>query len=336
MKYQDEKYLARGVSHQKKDVHEAIKNVNSKQRTIDAFCKVTPNPFFDFGKEDYFLLHADGAGTKSSLAYLYWKETGDISVFSSIAQDALIMNTDDMMCVGAIDNFAFSSTIGRNKHLIPGEVISAIIEGNQKMVDNLQQNGINCQMMGGETADVGDLVQTLIVDATAAAFVKKNKFIQTHSISPNLVILGLSSFGKASYEEQYNSGIGSNGLTSARHDLLHTSYRKKYPETFSSNTNLEYIYNGHYYIEDILDKTPLNIGQALLSPTRTYLPVIKKIFAEHFDDIKSMIHCTGGGQTKCLKFGKNIHFIKDNLFDFPPLFELLKETTNYKEFFQSF
>ena len=345
MNTQNDRYSSRGVSHQKEDIHKAINKVNKtsvkKNSPFDnAFCKAIPNPFPHSKKEDVFLLHADGSGTKSALAYLYWKETNDISVFKGIAQDALVMNTDDMLCVGAVDNFMFSSTIGRNKHLIPGEIISALIEGNEEFVSFLNDHDIQAQIVGGETADIGDLVQTVVVDATATTFLEKNKFIQTQQIKPNSVIIGLASFGKATYEKEYNSGIGSNGLTSARHDLLKSIY-KKYPETFSEITeksNPELIYGGAYSLLDSLPYTDesINIGKALLSPTRTYLPIIKKVLSESPQSIDAIIHCTGGAQTKCLKFGNNIHYVKNNLFELPALFKILKEQTSYEEFFQVF
>ena len=345
IKIQNEKYYNRGVSHQKEDVHQAISKINQKidekqKPFYNSFCKVIPNPFHHIKNNLLFLFHADGTGTKSALAYLYWKETGDINVFRGLAQDALVMNTDDMLCVGAIDNFMFSSTIGRNKHLIPGEIITALIEANEEFVSFLNHYGIQAQILGGETADIGDLVQTIVVDATATSFIKREQFIQTQNIKPNSVIVGLASFGKSSYEKEYNSGIGSNGLTSARHDILKPIY-KKYPETFSEITeraNPTLIYGGNYSLLDNLPYTDDNItvGKALLSPTRTYLPVVKIIFEECFKKIEAIIHCTGGGQTKCLKFGQNIHFIKNNLFELPPIFKLLKEQNSYEEFFQVF
>lgn len=345
MNTQNNRYLDRGVSHQKEDVHKAIQIADRKSKMkkdsnnpfSNAFCKAIENPFSN-DTDSLFLLHADGAGTKTALAYLYWKEMGDLNAFKGIAQDSLVMNTDDMLCVGATDNFIFSSTIDRNKHLIPGEVISTLIEANEEFVNLLNENGIRARMLGGETGDMGDLIQTIVVNATATTIIDKSQFIQTQNIQPNSVIVGLASFGKSRYENEYNSGIGSNGLTSARHDILKSIY-KKYPETFSKITeelNPDLIYGGDFLLSDPLSETPINIGQALLSPTRTYLPVVREILKECSSQIDAIIHCTGGGQTKCLKFGQNIHFIKNNLFHLPPLFKLLKEKTTYEEFFQVF
>ena len=332
-------YFNRGVSSQKEDVHKATSKLY-KGISPYAFCQV----FEDDKEKKYISLHADGAGTKSSLAYIYWKETGDVSVFEGIAQDALIMNIDDLLCVGGIVNKAstyVSSTIGRNKHRIPGEILQAIINGTNQFINKLNSHGANIQFSGGETADVGDLVRTIIVDNTVYTSLDKKQFIDAKNIKPNLAIVGLSSFGKANYENEYNSGIGSNGLTSARHDLLSKNYRSKYPESYDDMTDINYIYNGHYLLTDRLpfnNNDFLCIGKLLLSPCRTYFPVINEILTQTKIPIHGIIHCSGGGQTKCKKFSKNIHYIKDNLFELPPLFELLRnvKNTTLKEFFQTY
>lgn len=328
MSQNQNKYAMRGVSHKKEDVHSAIKTLK-KTEYSGAFCSAIP-----FGENQLGLMHADGAGTKSSLAYLYWKETGDVSIFKNVAYDALVMNTDDLLCVGAIDNFIFSSTLGRNKHLVSGEVIREIISANREFIEMLNDHGISCQLAGGETADVGDVVKTLIIDATAFTTMPKQNFIHANNIAAGQVIVGFSSYGQTRYENEYNSGIGSNGLTSARHDLLSKIYFEKYPESFDAYTDSKYIYTGDYEITDNLEGTPLTIGKALLSPTRTYLPMIKQILDNYAKNISAIIHCTGGGQSKCLHFSSGVHYIKDNLFDLPPLFETLAQKTDMQEMWQ--
>ena len=328
------RYLERGVSAQKEDVHNAIKNQN-KGLFDNTFCKIVPD-ILSNDPEYCNVMHADGAGTKSALAYLYWKETGDISVWRGIAQDSLIMNIDDLICVGATNNIIMSSTIGRNKHLIPGEVISEIIEGNSDVIKMLNNHGINIVSAGGETADVGDITKTILVDSTVIAREKRNKIVNCE-IKEGNVIVGLSSYGMASYESEYNSGIGSNGLTSARHDILSKIYAEKYPETYSSETNKDFIYCGNHLLTDDCE-THKNIGKLLLSPTRTYAPVILKILENHFKNISGIIHCTGGGQTKVLHFTKNKKIIKNNLFEVPEVFKIIQKDTNIstKEMFEVF
>ena len=328
------RYLERGVSAQKEDVHNAIKNQN-KGLFDNTFCKIVPD-ILSNDPEYCNVMHADGAGTKSALAYLYWKETGDISVWRGIAQDSLIMNIDDLVCVGATNNIIMSSTIGRNKHLIPGEVISEIIEGNSDVIKMLNNHGINIVSAGGETADVGDITKTILVDSTVIAREKRNKIVNCE-IKEGNVIVGLSSYGMASYESEYNSGIGSNGLTSARHDILSKVYAEKYPETYSSETNKDFIYCGNYLLTDDCE-THKNIGKLLLSPTRTYAPIILKILENHFKNISGIIHCTGGGQTKVLHFTKNKKIIKNNLFEVPEVFKIIQKDTNIstKEMFEVF
>ena len=328
------RYLERGVSAQKEDVHNAIKNQN-KGLFNNTFCKIVPD-ILSNDPEYCNIMHADGAGTKSALAYLYWKETGDISVWRGIAQDSLIMNIDDLICVGATNNIIMSSTIGRNKHLIPGEVISEIIEGNSDVIKMLNNHGINIVSAGGETADVGDITKTILVDSTVIARVKRDKIVNCE-IKEGNVIVGLSSYGKASYESEYNSGIGSNGLTSARHDILSKVYAEKYPETYSPETKKSFIYCGNHLLTDECE-THKNIGQLLLSPTRTYAPIILKILENHFKNISGIIHCTGGGQTKVLHFTKNKKIIKNNLFDVPEVFKIIQKDTNIstKEMFEVF
>ena len=328
------RYLERGVSAQKEDVHNAIKNQN-KGLFDNTFCKIVPD-ILSNDPEYCNVMHADGAGTKSALAYLYWKETGDISVWRGIAQDSLIMNIDDLVCVGATNNIIMSSTIGRNKHLIPGEVISEIIEGNSDVIKMLNNHGINIVSAGGETADVGDITKTILVDSTVIAREKRNKIVNCE-IKEGNVIVGLSSYGMASYESEYNSGIGSNGLTSARHDILSKVYAEKYPETYSSETNKDFIYCGNYLLTDDCE-THKNIGKLLLSPTRTYAPIILKILENHFKKISGIIHCTGGGQTKVLHFTKNKKIIKNNLFEVPEVFKIIQKDTNIstKEMFEVF
>ena len=328
------RYLERGVSAQKEDVHNAIKNQN-KGLFDNTFCKIVPD-ILSNDPEYCNVMHADGAGTKAALAYLYWKETGDISVWRGIAQDSLIMNIDDLICVGATNNIIMSSTIGRNKHLIPGEVISEIIEGNSDVIKMLNNHGINIVSAGGETADVGDITKTILVDSTVIAREKRNKIVNCE-IKEGNVIVGLSSYGMSSYESEYNSGIGSNGLTSARHDILSKVYAEKYPETYSSETNKNFIYCGNHLLTDDCE-THKNIGKLLLSPTRTYAPIILKILKNHFKNISGIIHCTGGGQTKVLHFTKNKKIIKNNLFEVPEVFKIIQKDTNIstKEMFEVF
>ena len=328
------RYLRRGVSSKKEDIHNAIKNVD-KGLFPNAFCKIVPDILSN--DPNYCnIMHADGAGTKSSLAYLYWKETNDISVWRGIAQDALIMNIDDLICVGAIDNILMSSTIGRNKHLIPGEVISEIIQGTNDVINLLKNNNINITATGGETADVGDITKTIIVDSTIVAREKRENII-SNQIQNGDVIIGLASFGQSTYENEYNSGIGSNGLTSARHDILHNSYANKYPESFSDEINKDLIYCGKNLLTDP-SKTAENIGKLLLSPTRTYAPVFQQILKKFRKKISGIIHCTGGGQTKILHFVKNCRIIKDNMLEIPEIFNIIKKQTNtsWKEMYEVF
>lgn len=331
------RYAQRGVSAGKEDVHNAIKNVD-KGLFPKAFCKIVPD--YLTGDQDYCLImHADGAGTKSSLAYMYWKETGNLSVWKGIAQDALIMNIDDLLCVGATDNIMLSSTIGRNKNKIPGDVISAIINGTEELIAELKQFGVEIHSTGGETADVGDLVRTIIVDSTVTARMKKADVIDNTNIKPGNVIVGLSSSGQASYEKEYNGGMGSNGLTSARHDVFSKVLAKKYPESFDNDIPEELIYSGNKSLTDSVENSPLDAGKLVLSPTRTYAPVIKKILATFSNkEINGMVHCSGGAQTKILHFVDNLHIIKDNMFGVPPLFELIQQEskTDWKEMYQVF
>ena len=328
------RYLERGVSSQKEDIHNAIKNHN-KGLFKNSFCKIVPDILSN--DPDYCnIMHADGAGTKSALAYLYWKETDDLSIWRGIAQDALVMNIDDLICVGVTNNIIMSSTIGRNKHLIPGEVISEIIQGNLDVINMLKKFDINITSAGGETADVGDITKTMIVDSTVIA--RENiKNIINCDIKDGDVIVGLSSTGKASYEKELNSGIGSNGLTSARHDILSEIYKRKYPETFSDETNPEFIYSGKRMVTDPC-KTAINIGKLLLSPTRTYAPIIKKIISSNFNNISGIIHCTGGGQTKVLHFTDKLRIVKDNLFEIPEIFQIIHNDTDttLKEMYEVF
>ncbi len=322
----DSSYLKRGASASKSEVHQAIKNVD-KGLFPDAFCKITEDYL---GNDPNFcnIIHADGAGTKASLAYLYYQETGDISVFKGIAQDSLVMNLDDLVCIGAKDNFIFSNTIGRNKHLISGEIIKTIIEGYDEYIEKLRGFGINIHSCGGETADVGDLVKTLIIDSTLCVRMKRDEVISLDKIKPGNVIVGLASFGKTTYEDEYNSGIGSNGLTNARHDVLSSIYKEKYPETYANETDKDYIYCGNYKLTDQLANTDLTIGKALLSPTRSFAPLLKKIFDQQSlaKEIRGIIHNTGGGQTKCKNFSNSLHFIKDDLFETPPIFKIIQES----------
>ncbi len=331
------RYSGRGVSAQKEDVHRAIANLD-KGLYPKAFCKIIPD--FLTGSEDHcVVMHADGAGTKSSLAYMYWKETGDLSVWKGIAQDALVMNLDDLLCVGATESpILLSSTIGRNKNLIPGEVISAIINGTQELVDEMAKWGIDLVLTGGETADVGDLVRTIIVDSTVTARMKRSEVIDNANIKAGNVIVGLASFGQASYESEYNGGMGSNGLTSARHDVFNKTLAEKYPESFDALVPSELVYSGDKNLTDKVEGSPLDAGKLVLSPTRTYAPLIKKMLAEHRSAIDGLVHCSGGAQTKVLHFVENVHVIKDNLFDVPPLFDLIQKSSgsDWKEMYQVF
>ncbi len=332
----DNRYNLRGVSAQKEDVHNAIKNID-KGLFPKAFCKIIPDHLT--GDEDYcVIMHADGAGTKSSLAYMYWKETGDISVWKGIAQDALIMNIDDLLCVGATDNILLSSTIGRNKNLIPGEVISAIINGSEELLDQLKRFGVTIYSTGGETADVGDLVRTIIVDSTVTARMKRDDVIDNSNIQAGDVIVGLASFGQATYETEYNGGMGSNGLTSARHDVFSKYLAKKYPESFDASVPEELIYSGKVKLTDKIKGVDIDAGKLVLSPTRTYAPIIKKILESHRKEIHGMVHCSGGAQTKILHFIDKLHIIKDHMFEIPPLFKLIQEQsgTNWREMYQVF
>lgn len=331
------RYAQRGVSASKEDVHKAIKNIN-KGLFPKAFCKIVPDHLTN--DSDYCLImHADGAGTKSSLAYMYWRETGDVSVWKGIAQDALIMNIDDLLCVGATDHIMLSSTIGRNKNLIPGEVISAIINGTEELIEELKNFGVTIHSTGGETADVGDLVRTIIVDSTVTARMRKSDVIDNGNISPGDVIVGLSSYGKASYEKQYNGGMGSNGLTSARHDVFHKYLAEKFPESYDSSVPEDLVYSGKTKLTDQVKDAPIDAGKLVLSPTRTYAPIIKEILSKYNSDtIHGMVHCSGGAQTKILHFIDNLHVIKDNMFNVPPLFKLIQEQSNtdWKEMYQVF
>jgi phosphoribosylformylglycinamidine cyclo-ligase len=336
-KENSDRYAQRGVSASKEDVHNAIKNVD-KGLFPQAFCKIVPDHLT--GDDAYCLImHADGAGTKSSLAYMYWKETGDLSVWKGVAQDALIMNIDDLLCVGAVDNIMLSSTIGRNKNLIPGEVISAIINGTEELIDDLKKFGVTIYSTGGETADVGDLVRTIIVDSTVTARMRRSDVIDNANIEAGDVIVGLASFGQASYETEYNGGMGSNGLTSARHDVFAKSIAAKYPESFDPSVPEELVYSGSKDLLDSVNGSPLNAGKLVLSPTRTYAPIIKKILVSYGSDkIHGMVHCSGGAQTKILHFIDKLHIIKDNLFPVPPLFKLIQEEskTDWKEMYKVF
>lgn len=331
------RYAQRGVSAQKEDVHNAIKNID-KGLFPKAFCKIVPD--YLTNNEDYCLImHADGAGTKSSLAYLYWKETGDLSVWKGIAQDALIMNIDDLLCVGATENIMLSSTIGRNKNLVPGEVISAIINGTEELINELKKFGVTIHSTGGETADVGDVVRTIIVDSTVTARMKRSDVIDNSNIKAGDVIVGLESFGQATYESEYNGGMGSNGLTSARHDVFAHYLAENYPESFDPSVPKELIYSGGKKLTDEVEGSPINAGKLVLSPTRTYAPIIKAILSKYTSEkVHGMVHCSGGAQTKILHFVDNVHVIKDNLFEVPPLFKLIQEQsqTGWKEMYQVF
>ena len=329
--------MARGVSAMKEDVHNAIKNID-KGLFPQAFCKIIPDILG--GDPDYCnIMHADGAGTKSSLAYLYWKETGDVSVWKGIAQDALIMNTDDLLCVGAVDNILVSSTIGRNKMLIPGEVISAIINGTDELLQQMRDMGVGIYATGGETADVGDLVRTIIVDSTVTCRMKRCDVIDNANIRPGDVIVGLSSCGQSTYEKEYNGGMGSNGLTSARHDVFAKYLAEKYPESYDHAVPEELVYSGNFRLEDEVDGAPVNAGKLVLSPTRTYAPVVKRLLDELRPRIHGMVHCTGGAQTKVLHFvGENCRVVKDNMFPVPPLFRAIQQQsqTDWQEMYKVF
>lgn len=331
------RYSLRGVSASKEDVHNAIKNID-KGLFPKAFCKIIPD--YLTNDEDYCLImHADGAGTKSSLAYMYWKETGDLSVWKGIAQDALIMNIDDLICVGATDNILLSSTIGRNKNLIPSEVISAIINGTQELIDELASFGVTIHSTGGETADVGDIVRTIIVDSTVTARMKRSQVIDNANIKAGDVIVGLASYGQSTYEKSYNGGMGSNGLTSARHDVFAKYLAQKYPESFDASVPNELVYSGNVKLTDKVPNSPIDAGKLVLSPTRTYAPVVKKVLEKYSaSQIHGMVHCSGGAQTKVLHFVDNVHVIKDNLLPVPPLFKLIQKQSNtdWKEMYQVF
>ncbi len=337
MKVKKNRYELRGVSSKKEDVHKAIKNID-KGLYPKAFCKIVPD--YLTNNDSYCLaMHADGAGTKSSLAYIYWRETGDLSVWKGIAQDSLVMNLDDLLCVGITSNILYSSTIGRNKKKITPDVLSSIIDGTEELIDELNSYGINITSTGGETADIGDLVKTIVVDSTVVGRIKRNQIINNKNITEGNVIVGLASFGKSSYEKKYNSGIGSNGLTSARHDVFNSFLKNKYPESFDNSIQKELIYSGSKTIFDKIDGLNMNVGELILSPTRTYAPVVKKILEKiPSDRIKGMIHCTGGGQTKILHFIEKNHVIKDNLFDIPPVFKLIQNESgsDWREMYQVF
>ncbi len=333
----NQRYMQRGVSAAKEDVHNAIKSID-KGLYPQAFCKIIPDILG--GDPEYCnIMHADGAGTKSSLAYMYWRETGDLSVWRGIAQDALIMNTDDLLCVGATDNILVSSTIGRNKMLIPGEVISAIIEGTDSLMKEMRQWGIGIHGTGGETADVGDLVRTIIVDSTVTCRMKRSEVIDNKNIRPGNVIVGLASFGQATYENEYNGGMGSNGLTSARHDVFAKYLAEKYPESYDHSVPEELVYSGTYKLTDSIEDVPVVAGKLVLSPTRTYAPVIRRILDAMRPNIHGMVHCTGGAQTKVLHFvNENCRVVKDNMFPIPPLFRIIQEQsrTDWSEMYKVF
>ena len=332
-----DRYRLRGVSAQKEDVHNAIKNID-KGLFPKAFCKIVPD--YLTGSEDHcIVMHADGAGTKSSLAYAYWKETGDLTVWKGIAQDALIMNIDDLLCVGATENILLSSTIGRNKQRIPGEVLAAIINGTEELINDLAGHGVSIKSTGGETADVGDLVQTIIVDSTVVARMKRTEVIDNANIQPGDVIVGLASFGQANYETAYNGGMGSNGLTSARHDVFNTSVKDKFPETFDASVPDELVYSGSKNLTDAVEGAPIDAGKLVLSPTRTYAPIIQQILNTiERSHLHGMVHCSGGAQTKVLHFVDKVHVIKDSLFATPPLFKMIQEEsgTSWKEMYEVF
>jgi phosphoribosylformylglycinamidine cyclo-ligase len=330
------KYNKRGVSSSKEDVHEAIRYID-KGLFPKAFCKIIPDILG--GDKDYCnVMHADGAGTKSSLAYVYWKETGDMSVWKGIAQDAVVMNLDDLLCIGAYENIILSSTIGRNKNLIPGEVISAIIKGTEEVLEELRNFGITIWSTGGETADIGDLVRTVVVDSTVVARIKRSDVISNHGIKPGDVIIGLSSSGKTTYEKEYNTGMGSNGLTSARHDVFAQYLASRYPESLDTNLPYDLIYSGKLKVTDSVEDLGMDAGKMVLSPTRTYAPVVKRIIETMKPEINGMVHCSGGGQTKIMHFIDNMHVVKDNMFPLPPLFRIIHEQsgTSYNEMYRVF
>jgi phosphoribosylformylglycinamidine cyclo-ligase len=332
----NDRYNQRGVSAQKEDVHKAVAKLD-KGLFPNAFCKIYPDYW---GNDPAYcnLMHADGAGTKSILAYLYWRETGDMSVWKGIAIDSIVMNIDDLLCVGATGPFTYSSTIGRNKQLVPGEVISALINGTQEYFDRLKEHDINVHFLGGETADVGDLVRTVIVDGTMACRMERSKLVTTEKMQPGDVVVSLASYGQASYEDEYNGGMGSNGLTSARHEMLKKEYAGKYPESVDPNLPANVVYNGKYSVTD-KNETPLDIGKLILSPTRTYAPVILKVLKNHFDKIHGIIHCSGGGQSKCLHYlPAPLRVVKNNLLAIPPLFKMIQESagTDWREMYQVF
>lgn len=331
-----ERYSQRGVSSSKEDVHKAISRID-KGLFPKAFCKIVE----DFmGRDDAYcnIMHADGAGTKSSLAYVYWKETGDLSVWKGIAQDAIIMNIDDLLCVGATENILMSSTIGRNKNKIPGEVIAALINGSEEVLEMLRSHGMAITSTGGETADLGDLVKTIVVDSTVIARMKRKDVVNNANIKPGDVIVGLASFGKSSYEESYNGGMGSNGLTSARHDVFHSEYASRYPESFDGYVPSDLVYTGKYKVTDTIPGLDVNMGKLVLSPTRTYAPVIINILKALRSQIHGMVHCSGGAQTKVLHFIDNLHVVKNNLFETPPLFKIIQEEskTDWHEMYKVF
>ena len=332
----DSRYQARGVSAGKEDVHQAIKNID-KGLFPQAFCKIVPDYLTQ--DTDYCIaMHADGAGTKSSLAYMYWRETGDLSVWKDIAQDALIMNIDDLLCVGATGPILVSSTIGRNKRLIPGEVIKAIIEGTEEVLAMLRKAGMDIHSTGGETADVGDLVRTIIVDSTVVCRMKRSEVVSNHTIQPGNVIVGFASYGEATYESGYNGGMGSNGLTAARHDVFNKSLAEKYPESYDQGIPNDLIYSGSKSLTDSVEGAPINAGKLVLSPTRTYAPLLIEILSKYRKQIKGMVHCSGGGQTKVLHFVEHVHIIKDNMFPCPPLFRMIQEEsgTTWQEMYKVF
>ncbi|MCR9154864.1 MAG: AIR synthase-related protein [Bacteroidetes bacterium] len=334
---QTNKYSQRGVSSQKEDVHKAIQDLD-KGLYPQAFCKIIPD-YLSANEDQCLIMHADGAGTKSSLAYLYWKETGDLSVWKGIAQDALIMNLDDLLCVGATEvPILVSSTIGRNKNLIPGEVISALIQGTQELIEELNQQGMNLVLTGGETADVGDLVRTIIVDSTVTASMKRAEVIDNANIAEGQVIVGLASYGQASYEHSYNGGMGSNGLTSARHDVFAHYLAEKYPESFDPSVPRDLVYSGSSKLTDAVDGSPIDAGKLVLSPTRTYAPIITEILKSHRQHVHGMVHCSGGAQTKVLHFINKLHIVKDSMFETPPLFKHIQASsaTSWKEMYEVF
>jgi len=332
----ESRYNARGVSASKEEVHKAIKNID-KGLFPKAFCKIIPD-MLGGDPEWCNIMHADGAGTKSSLAYVYWKETGDLSVWKGIAQDALVMNIDDLLCVGALDNILVSSTIGRNKNTVPGEVIAALISGTEELLERLRELGMNIYSTGGETADVGDLVRTIIVDSTVTCRMKRKDVISAGNISAGDVIVGLSSTGQATYEDSYNGGMGSNGLTSARHDIFYKDIAEKYPESYDPQIPEELVYSGRYWLTDQIERLGTDAGKLVLSPTRTYAPVVRKILEKYRGQINGMIHCSGGAQTKVLHFVENLHVIKNNMFPVPPLFKMIQEEsgTDWSEMYKVF